>query len=95
MEQVLSILDVHDPYFWATHSGAELDLLVTKGGKRVGFEFKYGDAPVKTRSMHSAFQDLKLDRLFIIYPGDQEYEIDDKIAVLSINRISDLKKRIK
>lgn len=94
MEQVLSILDVHDPYFWATHSGAELDLLVTKGGKRVGFEFKYGDAPAKTRSMHVALQDLKLDRLFIIYPGDQEYEIDDKIAVISINRIPDLKKRM-
>jgi len=94
MEQALSILDVHDPYFWATHSGAELDLLVTKGGKRVGFEFKYGDAPAKTRSMHVALQDLKLDRLFIIYPGDQEYEIDDKIAVLSINRISDLKTRM-
>ena len=91
MEQVLSILDVHDPYFWATHSGAELDLLVTKGGKRVGFEFKYGDAPAKTRSMHVALQDLKLDRLFIVYPGDQEYEIDDKIAVISINRIPDLK----
>ena len=91
MEQVLSILDVHDPYFWATHSGAELDLLVTKGGKRVGFEFKYGDAPAKTRSMHVALQDLKLDHLFIVYPGDQEYEIDDKIAVISINRIPDLK----
>jgi len=94
MEQVLSILDVHDPYFWATHSGAELDLLVTKGGKRVGFEFKYGDAPAKTRSMHVALQDLKLDRLFIVYPGDQEYEIDDKIAVIPINRIPDLKKRM-
>lgn len=60
----------------------------------MGFEFKYGDAPAKTRSMHVALQDLKLDRLFIIYPGDPEYEIDEKIAVFSINRIADLKKHM-
>jgi predicted AAA+ superfamily ATPase len=91
LEQVLSILDAGDAYFWATHSGAELDLLLTIGGRRIGFEFKYGDAPGRTRSMISALHDLKLDRLVIVYPGDQEYEIDDKIAVIPIGRVPDLK----
>lgn len=91
LEQVLSILDTGDAYFWATHSGAELDLLLTIGGRRIGFEFKYGDAPGRTRSMISALHDLKLDRLVIVYPGDQEYEIDDQIAVIPIGRVPDLK----
>jgi len=94
LEQVLSVLEARDPYFWATHSGAEIDLLLTIGGRRFGFEFKYGDAPAKTRSMLVALQDLKLGRLFIIYPGDQEYEIDDKIAVVPIGRVPDLKRSI-
>ncbi len=94
LEQVLSVLEVHDPYFWATQAGAELDLFLMTGGRRFGFEFKYGDAPAKTRSMLAALQDLKLDRLFIIYPGDQEYEIDDKIAVVPIGRVSGLKSSI-
>ena len=68
LEQVLSALDARDPHFWATHAGAELDLLLMTGGRRIGFEFKFGDAPARTRSMLAAIQDLKLDRLFVIYP---------------------------
>lgn len=49
-------------YFWATHGGAELDLLLAKGGRRLGFEFKCSEAPVATKSMHIARQDLELDR---------------------------------
>ncbi len=94
LEQVLSTLDARDPYFWATHAGAELDLLLTIGGRRFGFEFKYGDAPARTRSMLVALQDLNLDRLFIIYPGDQEYEIEDKIAVVPINEVVGLRKKL-
>jgi predicted AAA+ superfamily ATPase len=92
LEQLLSALDVRDPYFWATHAGAELDLLLMIGSRRFGFEFKYGDAPARARSMLVALQDLRLDRLFIIYPGDQEYEIDDKIAVVPIGRVPGLKR---
>ena len=94
LEQVLSVLEARDPYFWATHAGAELDLLLMTGGRRFGFEFKYGDAPAETRSMQVALQDLKLDRLFIIYPGDQAYEIDDKIAVVPIGQVPGLKSSI-
>jgi hypothetical protein len=94
LEQLLSALEARNPYFWATHAGAELDLLLTIGGRRFGFEFKYGDAPARTRSMLAALQDLYLDRLFVVYPGDQEYEIDEKISVVPIGRVPDFRKRI-
>lgn len=70
-----------DCYFWATHSGAELDLLIFKEGKRLGFEFKYMDAPRVTPSMKIAFEDLKLDHLTVIYPGDKHYDLNNQISV--------------
>ena len=56
-------------FFWGTQSGAELDLLLHKGGKRLGFEFKYSDSPKFTASMRTAHADLALDHLYVIYPG--------------------------
>lgn len=69
LEQVLRITGDQQAYFWATHSGAELDLLVHWHGRRWGFEFKYSDAPVMTKSMHVALADLKLERIFTVYPA--------------------------
>jgi predicted AAA+ superfamily ATPase len=94
LEQVLGMLGSRDSYFWATHAGAELDLLVMMHGKRYGFEFKYADAPGRTRSMLVAVKDLQLDRLWVVYPGDQEYSIDDKISVLPANSLSDLPEHV-
>jgi predicted AAA+ superfamily ATPase len=88
------MLGSRDAYFWATHAGAELDLLVMMHGERHGFEFKYADAPGRTRSMLVAIQDLQLDRLWVVYPGDQEYTLDDKISVLPANSLPDLPERI-
>ncbi len=87
LEQVLTTMDAREAYFWATHSGAELDLILTIHGKRYGFEFKYCDAPGRTRSMAVALQDLRLERIFVIYPGTQGYEIDDKISVAPVTRL--------
>ncbi len=61
LEQVIGGKGTRDDYFWATHAGAELDLLVTVAGKRYGFEFKYSDAPGSSRSMHIAIEDLELE----------------------------------
>jgi predicted AAA+ superfamily ATPase len=91
IEQVLTILRVRDAYFWGTHQGAELDLMVTHGGKRYGFEMKMSDAPTATKSMKIALEDLKLAHLFIIYPGRQSYPLDRQIEVVSIY---DLKSRL-
>lgn len=75
-------------YFWATTSDAELDLFVLKGGKRLGFEFKYMDAPKTTKSMHIAIEDLKLDALAIVYPGDKIFALDKKIMVYGLKTIA-------
>ena len=69
IEQIVGLLHTRDSYFWATHSGAELDLLVRRGGKQYGFEFKYTDAPGLSRSMHVAVEDLALEHLWVVYPG--------------------------
>jgi predicted AAA+ superfamily ATPase len=90
LEQVIGTLESRDVYFWATHGGAELDLLVRMAGKHYGFEFKYADAPSVSRSMHVAIQDLRLDHLWVVYPGHQEYSLDDKISVLPIDAVPGL-----
>jgi len=84
IEQVVACAGSRDVYFWATHSGAKLDLLVFRNGRRLGFEMKYTDAPRTTRSMRSAIADLGLDALHVVYPGAASYRIDETISALSI-----------
>ncbi len=74
-------------YFWGTHGGAELDLLLTDGNKRKGVEFKYLQAPSTTKSMHVAMADLKLDRLLIVYPGERAYALAEKITVVPVAQL--------
>ena len=90
LEQVIGALESRDLYFWATQAGAELDLMARIQSKRYGFEFKYADAPGTTRSMHIAVRDLSLEHLWIIYPGHQEYSLDDKISVFPLDSIPGL-----
>ncbi len=95
LEQLLSLLEMRDTYFWATHSGAELDLLVMAGGQRYGFEFKYSDAPGHTSSMSVAIQDLTLEHLWVVYPGTQEYSLEEKISVIPANSLPALAEKIR
>ena len=81
LEQVLSITDSRQTFFWGTHSGAELDLLLMRGGKRYGLEFKCADAPVMTKSLHVALEDLKLERAWIVYPGRETYPVHERVRV--------------
>lgn len=76
--------DPDNCYFWATHQQAEIDLLVMHQGNRLGFEFKYSDAPKLTKSMQIACVDLKLDSLLVIYPGDRVYNLTDTIKVMPL-----------
>ncbi len=76
--------DALDCYFWATHSNTELDLLIVQNGKKMGFEFKYTDAPKITSSMQIAINDLKLDSLTVIIPGNHNFPLSDKIKVLGL-----------
>jgi hypothetical protein len=61
-----------------------LDLAVMRGDRRYGFEFKYGDAPGMTKSMHIALEDLKLDRLFVVHPGASAYDLEDRCEALPL-----------
>lgn len=84
IEEVIRVVAPSQAYFWATHQGAELDLLLFKRGKRIGVECKRSDAPSLTPSMRIAMHDLKLDRLIVIYPGDQPYPLADNVDVIPI-----------
>lgn len=90
IEQLLAATKTRSAYFWATHGGAELDLLLVVGGKRYGFEFKYSDAPGTTRSMRVALQDLGLAHLWIVYPGLEAYDLDERISVLPVRDVPDI-----
>jgi predicted AAA+ superfamily ATPase len=80
--------DREDCYFWRTHDGAELDLLVCKDGKKTGFEFKYGHLVKTTPSMHFALGDLKLDSLTVIIPGEKNYKLTNNIVVRGLNNMT-------
>lgn len=88
IEQVLSWTGERNAYFWATHSRAELDLMVVAKGKRWGFEVRYQDAPTVTKSMRIAMQDLKLERLWVVYPGQTSYAVDEKIECVTLREMS-------
>jgi predicted AAA+ superfamily ATPase len=78
-----------DAYFWGTHAGAELDLLIARGGKKYGFEFKFADAPGTTKSMRVAMADLALKRLFVVYPGTRRFELDESIMALPLADVAE------
>ncbi len=84
IEQILSWAGDRNAYFWATHSRAELDLMVLAKGKRWGFEIKYQDAPTITKSMRIAVQDLRLKRLWVVYPGKTGYPMDENIECVPL-----------
>jgi len=84
LEQVLRIARPDEAYFWATHQGAELDLLMLRSGRRIGVEFKRSDAPVVTKSMRIAIEDLRLDALYVVYPGAQRYPMGEGVEAVPV-----------
>ena len=85
MGEILALWEAQRSWFWSTHQGAELDLLIERSGKRYGFEFKYSDAPEMTRSMHIALQDLSLQHLWVVHPGSRSFPLSDKVTAVSIS----------
>lgn len=84
LEQLLRIARPDEAYFWATHQGAELDLLMLMGGRRIGVEFKRADAPRLTPSMRIAQHDLKLDALYVVYPGLHRYPMAEGVEAVPL-----------
>lgn len=76
-----------DCYFWSTTSDAELDLLLVLQNKKLGFEFKYTDAPKVTKSMKKAIENLKLDSLMVVIPGNSNFLLTDNIRVCGLEAL--------
>ena len=91
VEEVLNALRPDDTYYWATHNGAELDLLLFKNGRRIGVECKRADAPTLTPSMRFALADLKLDELHVVYPGAKRYALNKQVEVVPLAELVNAK----
>lgn len=87
LEQVLRTFTPSQPYFWSTHGGAELDLLFMYRGNRLGFEFKFNEAPTVTASMKHAKSDLKLAHLWVIHAGAHEFPMEEDITAAPLGRV--------
>jgi uncharacterized protein len=94
IEQVLQTVRPAESYFWATHSGAEIDLFFINRGKSYGVEAKYSEAPQVTRSMENSLEVLGLEHLWVVYPGEKSYSVHGKISVCPLRKISDINKAI-
>ena len=79
----------HECYFWATHTGTELDLLVVRGRKRWGFEVRRTSSPAITPSMRNAISDLKLQRLFVAHAGKHSFDTAKKIRTVALSHLLD------
>ncbi len=92
LEEVIAWLSKRDNevYFYASHNGVEVDLFWQENGKKWGVEFKFADAPKTTKSMHQAIEDLALDHLWVIYPGDRVYALSEKITVLPLAQLASI-----
>jgi hypothetical protein len=88
LEEVLRMVEPEEAYFWATHSGAELDLLLIREGRRLGVEMKRADAPQLTPSMRIAISDLRLEQLVVLYPGGREYELAENVRVIPLSSLA-------
>ena len=80
-------IEAEEAFFWATHSGAELDLLIIRGNKRLGFEFKRTTAPAMTRSLKIAMSDLNLTQAYIVHAGAETYSLASNVYALGIKDI--------
>ncbi|MDX9881115.1 MAG: ATP-binding protein [Prolixibacteraceae bacterium] len=90
IEQIMQKMDSRDYFYWRTHTGVELDLLILKNSKRYGFEIKYSEKPQVTQSMRLAMEDLKLDKLFLVYQGKHQFEIENGIKLLPAQMLGNI-----
>ena len=93
LEQTLLAHGEREAYFYGTQRGAELDLMLLRRGLRWGFEFKCTDAPRITKSMRIVIEDLGLEHLWVLYPGDQEYSLTDTITALPLKDVHNVEFR--
>ena len=89
LESIVDGLNLGDDeaHFWATHGGAELDLLITRGTKRVGIEIKRTTAPKVTRSIKTAMADLHLAEAIVVHAGKESYRLAERVRAVAAHRL--------
>lgn len=87
VEEVLAAVQPDEAYFWATHQGAEIDLVLRKDGRLLGVECKRMDAPRLTPSMRIALEDLQLERIAVVYPGSKRFSITSAIEAVPLHDV--------
>ncbi|MDN5850898.1 MAG: ATP-binding protein [Nitrococcus sp.] len=87
VEEVLDVVRPDEAYFWATHQGAEIDLVLRKNGRMLGAECKRTDAPRMTPSMRVALEDLKLEHIVVVYPGKKRFALAPKVDAVPLDEL--------
>ncbi len=90
LETLISWRPDCQPYYWATHGGAKLDLCWMDGPQRIGVEFKYSSAPSVTKSMRIALEDLKLDHIYVVHPGEEKFPLAKNITATGLKGVREL-----
>ncbi|MGD0061473.1 MAG: ATP-binding protein [Verrucomicrobiia bacterium] len=88
IEETLKVVEPDEAYFWATHNGAEIDLVLVKNGRMFGVECKRVDAPRLTPSMRSALEDLKLEHIAVVYPGTRRYPLTERVEAVPLTQLA-------
>jgi len=89
IEQVLAAEPHDEAFFWGTHQGAEIDLILSRGGRLLGVECKRADAPRMTKSIGVALADLDLDRVAVVYPGERRYPLADRVEAVPVSALAE------
>jgi predicted AAA+ superfamily ATPase len=89
IEQVLTTVNYDEAFFWATHQGAEIDLVLRRGSELLGVECKRTDAPRMTPSIRVALKDLKLARVAVLYPGSKRFPIAEHVEAVPLRTIGE------
>lgn len=89
IEEVIKAIEPDEIYYWATHNGAEIDLVIIKNGRMLGVECKRMDAPGLSPSIRTALEDLKLEQIAIVYPGTKRYSLSNTVKVIPFEAVAD------
>ena len=89
IEEAIKTVEPDEVYYWATHGGAEIDLILLKRGRMLGVECKRTDAPRITPSMRTALAELKLEQIAVVYPGTKRYPVAERVAAVPLEAVAD------
>jgi uncharacterized protein len=92
IEQILAIVPTGvESYFYRTSAGAEVDLLlVPRSGSPIPVEIKHSLSPKVSKGFRSVMDDLECDRGFIVYPGNEAYQMTPRITALPVTMLKEL-----